>query len=127
MTLKVGSIVICHGWDLVEGKKGFIEEIVSNPSIRGSGAIWSGKYSVYGLEEGNFSGMDKFYFGDFLGVNLEETKQTMTVDDLKKLPMKDPENKMLEQDIQIIIKNLGREMGKNEGRIDKLENYLKDG
>ena len=75
MTLKVGSIVICHGWDVVDGKKGFIEEIVSDPAIEHSGMIWTGRYSVYGLEKAQFSTMDKFYFGDFLGAELDETNQ----------------------------------------------------
>ena len=51
----------------------------------------------------------------------------MTSEDLEKFAQNDPENKMLQQDIKIIIKNLGREMGKNEGRIDQMENLFKDG
>ena len=118
MTLKVGDIVICHGWDTVEGLKGFIEEIVSDPAIERSGMIWTGTYSIYGLEKGHFVSGDKYYFGDFLGANLEETNESMTVEDLVKIAKKDPENKMLQLDIPIIVKNLGREMGKNEGSID---------
>jgi len=125
--LRVGDIVICHGWDVCEGMKGFIDCIVSDPKLQRNGIIWTGRYSVYGLEDGNFEKTHKHYFGDFLGANLDETGESMTVEDLEKLPMKDPENKMLEQDIQIIIKNLGREMGKNEGRIEKMESYFKNG
>jgi len=127
LTLKVGSIVICHGLDIVEGLKGFIEEIVSDPVVEHSGLIWTGKYSIYGLEKGHFSTTDRYYFGDFLGADLEETDTSMSVQDLEKFAKTDPENKMLQQDIPIIIKNLGRDMGKNEGRIDPMESVYKDG
>lgn len=126
MTLKVGSIVICHGWEVIENLKGFIDEIVSDPEIEHTGLIWSGNYSVYGLEKAHFYTADKYYFGDFLGVNLEETGKSMTVEDLEKFAKNDPENKMLQLDIPIIIKNLGREMGKNIGRIE-MEKISKDG
>ncbi len=126
MTLKVGSIVICHGWTPIEGLKGFIEEIISDPEIQHTGMIWSGKYSVYGLEKGHFTTTDKYYFGLFLGVHLDETGQSMSVEDLEKFADIDPENKMLQQDIPIIIKNLGRELGKNAGRIE-MEKIYKDG
>ncbi len=126
MTLKVGDVVICHGWEPIENLKGFIEEIISDPEIEEYGRIWSGKYSVYGLEKGHFVTADKYYFGDFLGVHLDETGKSMSVEDLEKFAKNDPENKMLQQDIPIIIKNLGREMGKNIGRIE-MEKISKDG
>ena len=127
MTLRVGDIVICHGWDVCEGMKGFIDCIVSDPKLQRSGIIWTGRYSVYGLEDGNFEKTHKYYFGDFLGARLEETGKSMTVEDLEKYKIQHFDDKMLEEDIPIVIKNLGREMGKNEGGVDQWEKFYKNG
>jgi hypothetical protein len=116
--LKVGDIVICHGWDVCEGMKGFIDCIVSDPRLERNGIIWTGRYSVYGLEDGNFEKAHKHYFGDFLGAKLEETGKSMSVEDLEKYKVKHSDDKMLEEEIAIIVRNLGREKGKNEGAVD---------
>jgi len=79
--------------------------------------LWS-RYSIYGLEDGDFSTTFKNYFGDFLGAKLEETGKSMTKEDLEKYMTDHPKDKMLEEDIPIIIKNLGREKGRNEGAVD---------
>jgi len=118
LTLKVGDIVICHGWDSCENMKGFIESIVSDAKLQRSGIIWTGRYSVYGLEDGHFSTASKNYFGDFLGANLEETGKSMTKEELEKYMADHATDKMLEEDIPIVIKNLGREKGRNEGAVD---------
>ena len=115
MTLKVGDIVICHGYEICEGKKGFVEEIVADPAMNKKGMIWTGRYSVYGLVPVEFSAGCRYYFGDFLGANLEETGMTMTVKDLKEFSANDTSDKMLQDDIPIILDNLGRESGRNKG------------
>lgn len=117
MTLKVGSIIICHGWDEVEGKKGFIEEIISDPALGKTGIIWSGRYSIYGLEEVDFDSGAKYYFGSFLGADLEETNEAMSIKDLEQFLEQNVSDKMLHKDIPTIIKNLGRETGRNEGTL----------
>lgn len=121
MTLKVGDIIICHNWDEVEGKKGFIEEIISDPKLHKSGKVWTGRFAVYGIEEADFDTINTLYFGDFFGADLEETGESMTEQDLKNYMNIDPEDKMMQQDIPIMIKNLGRELGKNEGKTQPLE------
>lgn len=115
MTLRVGDIVICHGYDVVEGMRGFVEEIVSDPALDKKGMIWTGRYSVYGLEAVEFSAGCRHYFGDFLGANLEETGVKMSVKDLEQFSTVDSTDKMLQQDIPIVINNLGRESGRNKG------------
>jgi len=127
MVLKVGDIVIVHGWDVCEVMKGFIESIVSDPKYHRNGIIWTGRYSIYGLEDGNFEKTHKHYFGDFLGARLDETGKSMTVDDLEKYKEQHSDDKMLEQEIPIIIKNLGREMGRNEGETDMFKELEKFG
>lgn len=118
ITLKVGDIVICHGWDVCENMKGFIESIVSDPKLQRNGIIWTGRYSVYGLEDGNFEKSNKHYFGDFLGARLEETGKSMSVENLEKYKQVHTDDAMTQEDIPIIIKNLGREKGRNEGAVD---------
>lgn len=110
--------MITHGWDVCDGMKGFIECIVSDPKLQRNGIIWTGRYSVYGLEDGDFEKTHKHYFGDFLGARLQETGKSMTKEDLEKYMANHPTDKMLEEDIPIVIKNLGREKGKNEGAVD---------
>ncbi len=127
MTLKVGSIVICHGWDEVEGKKGFIEEVISDPALGKTGLIWSGRYSIYGLEEVDFDSGAKYYFGSFLGADLEETNEAMSVKDLEQFLEQNTTDKLLQKDIPIIIQNLGRETGMNEGTLYLTKEFNKDG
>lgn len=114
----VGDMVICHGYEKCEGKKGFIEEIITDPQQRfGSGRFYSGKYSIYGLEAVKwFTGSDSHYYGDFLGENLEPTGDMMSTEDLEKFKQKEPNNKGLQKDIDIVIANLGRKSGRNDGR-----------
>jgi len=126
MTLKVGSIIICHGWDIVEGKKGFIEEIISDPTLGKTGIIWSGRYSVYGLDEVGFDSGAKYYYGSFLGADLEETNEAMSKHDLEQFLEQNMTDKMLHKDIPTIIQNLGRETGRNEGTLYLTKEITKD-
>lgn len=77
--------------------------------------IWSGSYSVYGLVPAEFDSGNRYYFGDFTGSNLEETGVAMTVKDLEEFSTTDSTDKILQDDIPVIIKNLGRASGRNEG------------
>jgi len=53
--MKVGDIVICHGWPPTEGKKGFIDEINK-----------AGQFSIFGFEEINFRGPgSKLFYGEY--------------------------------------------------------------
>lgn len=117
MTLKVGDVVICHDWQPVENKKGFIEEIIVDPTGKSN---WKaeGQYSIYGLEEVEFTSGKSFYFGDFLGEHLDKTGETMSKLDLEKLKWKlnPEENKGFIHDIDKVVKNLGREKGRNESK-----------
>lgn len=110
--LKVGDIVICHGWDKTENKKGFIEEIVSNSDD------WrGGLFSIYGLEPTMFvSGNLSYYYGDHVGNKLEATGEKMNEAKLLEYKVKlsmNNENGHIE-DIDKVIKNLGRSSGRNE-------------
>lgn len=120
MTLKVGDIVICHGWDATESKKGFIEEIIIDPSGQPK---WKaeGQFSVYGLEQANFSSGKSYYFGDYLGEDLEPTGESMSKLDLEKLKwtLNITEDKGFLHDIDKVVKNLGREKGRNEPQAAK--------
>jgi hypothetical protein len=114
--MKVGDIVICHGWKPTENKKGFIEEIVTDPHQSFNKLAYSGRYSVYGLEPVKFSsGKPSYYYGDFNGDTLEVTGDFMTKEDLEKYKLNEPDNLGIKHDMDIVIKNLGRTSGRNEG------------
>lgn len=116
MTFKVGDIVICHDWEPTEGKKGFIEEIVVDPNPRGSFKKY-GQFSVYGLEPATFvTSQPDLYYGDYIGENLKATGETMTKEKLIEWQKQEPNNKGIARDVQMVIANLGRESGRNEGR-----------
>jgi len=117
----VGDIVIVHSnGSIWHDKKGFIEEIIVDPTpksrIRGkqdpNNPRFSGKYSIYGLEK---SSDGKWYFGDFVGDELELFGTKMSKPDLRdyifQRKFADPK---VEYDIPLVIKNLGRCKGKNE-------------
>ncbi len=113
--LKVGDVVICHGWKPTENKKGFIEEIIIDPSGQ---PRWKakGQYSVYGLEQAEFTSGKSYYFGDYLGEDLEPTGESMSKLDLEKLKweLDEKNDKGFLNDIDKVVKNLGRERGRNE-------------
>jgi len=118
----VGDIVIVHSvgsiWD---NKKGFIEEIIVNPTPKHLVSKkfnpelprYSGKYSIYGLEKSNDG---KWYFGHFVGQELELFGSRMSKPDLRdyvfKRKFSDPK---VEREIPLVIENLGRCKGKNVG------------
>jgi len=114
MNFKVGDIVICHGWDPVEGKRGFIEEIIRDSFENRTGRFWLARYSVYGFTKSEFPSGGSFYYGDFVEDNLESTKEVMTVEKLENFKDMEPDNKGIRKDMDIVIKNLGRESGRNE-------------
>ena len=61
--MKVGDLVICHGWPPTEGKKGFIDEINQ-----------LGQFSIFGFEKINFRGSgSKLFYGEYFKENLELT------------------------------------------------------
>ena len=119
----VGDIVICKGWEKCKDKKGFIEEIVVDPKKGNRNRFHSGRFSVYGLEPfnktaGSYTPVEDYhrmpYFGDFVGADLEPTGEKMTAEKIKEWAKIFPDNKGLQADIIIIIKNLGRASGRNE-------------
>ena len=114
--MKVGDIVICHDYKSIEGKKGFIEEIIDDPNTSWNKLRETGCYSVYGLEKAHFSIGDSYYFGDCIGDTLEPTGKSMTLKDLEKYKTNESNNKGMSHDIDIVIKNLGRSSGRNPER-----------
>lgn len=114
--MKVGDIVICHDWKPIEGKKGFIEEILDDPYTSWNKLRETGCYSIYGLEKAHFSTADSYYFGDCIGNTLVPTGKSMTVEDLEKYKTLEPNNKGINRDIDIVIINLGRSSGRNPER-----------
>jgi len=109
--LAVGDIVVCHGWNKTEGKLGFIEEIIVNS---GGKFKATGQFSVYGLEFATFQdSRPSRYFGDNLGYQLEPNGDKMTKERLEKYAKVEPNNKGIQKDIEIVIKNLGRTSGRN--------------
>lgn len=116
--MKVGDIVICHSWKPTENKKGFIEEIIGMPDPEfkdRNSRRSSGRFSVYGLEPAKFSSDTSYYYGDFIGEDLEPTGDKMTKEDLEKYKLNEPDNLGIKHDIDLVIKNLGRSSGRNEG------------
>lgn len=107
---KVGDIVICHGRESIEGRKGFIEEVIVDAGGRFKPF---GKFSIYGLEYATFLSDESLYFGDFNGDDLEPTGESMTVETLEQYKKKEPHNKGLIKDIDIVKQNLGRTSGRN--------------
>jgi len=108
---RVGDIVICHGWEQIKGKKGFIEEIVSDPNPNDNKDLQSGHYSVYGLEKDDNG---ELYFGDIFGNDLEHTGKSMTKDELIKYAEEhQDDNSWAYEDMSIVIANLGRMSGEN--------------
>jgi len=114
--LHVGDIVICHGHKSCEGKKGFVEEIVTDTDQNHVGRFYSGRFSIYGLEKIKSSIGNSLYYGDFLGEDLESTNNIMSIEDLQKYKTKEPDNKGLQSDIEIVIRNYGRTKGRNEDK-----------
>jgi hypothetical protein len=119
----VGDIVIVDRIGSIwNRKKGFVEEIILNPKDPSRipfGADpnhprFSGRYSVYGLEK---SGDGNWYFGDFSGVELEHTGTKLSKVDIRDYMFKrkfDRESRVIERDMKIVLRNLGRCEDKNE-------------
>ncbi len=112
----VGEIVYCRTvYERSKNKKGFVEEILKDPRPPYN-KFHSGRYSVYGLEQPNGeirSANDGWYFGDYVGAELETTGNFMSVSDLENYKTKFPNNKGVKKDIDIVIKNLKRSSGRN--------------
>ncbi len=117
----VGDIVLVHSnGSIWNDRKGFIEEIIIDPTPKyrissrqdPESPRFSGKYSIYGLEK---SSDGKWYFGNFVGQELELTGTTMSKPDLRDYAynrkFSDPK---VEHDVLTVIENLGRCKGKNE-------------
>ncbi len=131
--LEVGDVVVCEGWERCVGKLGFVEEIVMQPDHTKTGTFYAGTYSIYGLEPENklkYSTDDveeKFrkmpYFGDFKGHQLNATGKKMTTKQIMEYAEKFSHNKGVQKDMKIVIANLGRKSGRNEGH-EKLVDSL---
>lgn len=114
---KIGDVVICHSGGRSNGKKGFVEEIVrdNNPN---HGTAFSALYSIYGFEQVKLFKSDPesigdYYFGDHIESELEYTGESMTVEQLINY-RKNLGDTGFANDIDIVIKNLGRKEGRNE-------------
>lgn len=110
---KVGEIVKTD-----DGRMGFIEEIIIDPSPNAKVKMWrEGKYSIYSTNPDRYKDKEKFYIGDYLGSSLQSTGTFVTVDWLNSMIGVFPDMKGIINDYQIVIKNHGREKGRNQ--IDK--------
>jgi len=79
--MKVGDIVICHGYKPTEKKLGFVEEIIFDGDPRNKYRAGDARYSIYGLSEAQFQyAKSSFYFGDYLASDLESTGDVMTLE-----------------------------------------------
>lgn len=126
MTLKVGDIVVCHDYKPIDGKKGFVEEIITDPHTSWNKLRESGCYSIYGFEKAHFSTGDSHYYGDCIGNTLSSTGESMTVEALEKFKQNEPSNKGLALDMEIVKRNLSRTSGRNNpGRSTVLEELKK--
>lgn len=116
MNFKVGDVVIVKESDT----KAFVEEIILSV---GDGVTVRqkkyGKYSLYAIEPtGEIKRQGDWFIGDHLGDDISATDQAMTKNDL--MNYKNEHFQDLggfAKDIDIVIKNLGREKGKNEGKL----------
>lgn len=113
--LCVGDIVISYCEGSTFGKKGFVEEIVRDPDER-TGLLWHhGKYSIYGLEPLEALSGNHHYYGDHLGYQLEFTGKQMTRNMLREWTARVGTGNMgIQQDVKIVLKNLGRRNGRNQ-------------
>ena len=104
--LQVGDIVICksEGYNRTYGKKGFIEEVVDEPRLH-ERLGRNGLYSIYGLDKAN-SDSNALYFGDHAGRDLEETGVRMTIVDITEYQNRQPENKILQSDMDRVVKEI---------------------
>lgn len=66
--MKVGDIVICHGWPPTEGKKGFIDEINQ-----------FGQFSIFGFQEIDVPVGSKLFYGEYFKDEIE-SYQGLTLD-----------------------------------------------
>ena len=115
---KVGDVVICHSSGRSNGKKGFVEEIVRDDSKHNTGTAFRALYSIYGFEpvkmhESDPAHVGDYYFGDHLESELEYTGEVMTEPQLREYRKKLGDGGFAD-DIAIVIKNLGRQEGRNQ-------------
>jgi len=114
MTLKVGDIVIVKE----HNTRAFVEEIIFQAGVDGvtSRQKKYGKYSLYALEPTReIKRQGDWYIGEHLGDELHYTPNTMSKNDL--MNYKNEHFQDLggfANDIDIVIKNLGRNEGRND-------------
>jgi len=121
-TFRVGDIVTvkCNRDDKIH--RAFIEEIIRDPYPQKREGTWAsyfgkGKYSLYGLDPvvfqiGSSNPSADWYFGDYIEDTITPTGESMSLKDLQEY-----KNKMVggfKKDIDKVIKNLGRNSGRNE-------------
>lgn len=114
---KVGDIVICHSYGRSNGKKGFVEEIVRDGHPN-RGTSFRALYSIYGFEQVKLFESDPvhtgdYYFGDHIESELEWTGEVMTVEALREYRKRLGDGGFAD-DVDIVIKNLGRQEGRNQ-------------
>jgi hypothetical protein len=102
--------VICKskGYNRTYGCKGFIEEVVDEPRDHEKLGR-QGLYSIYGLDKANSDGVsseDDLYFGDHAGRDLEATGDKMTIVDITEYLNRQPENKLLQKDMDRVTEEL---------------------
>lgn len=98
--MKVGDIVICHGWPPTEGKKGFIDEINQ-----------FGQFSIFGFEEIDEPVGSKLFYGEYFkdeiepyqGLSLDKEKLEKHLNDFVR--PKDKIKKIIDEFELITIEN----------------------
>ncbi len=100
-TYHVGDIVVCRtSYAKTDGKRGFIEEIVDEPTPQRTG-----RYSVYGLEIPN-NDKDEIYYGDYSPIELEKTGKVMTSEDILEYKATFHDNVGLQHDMDRVIEKI---------------------
>lgn len=114
ISFKVGDCVVLTEVGY-EGRTGFIEEILITPDPLNPRKDWrEGKFSIFSLNKDEYINGSKFYIGDTFGYNMTETGDVVTEDMLRSIMSVVPNNLGIARDFPVVIKNLGRERGKNE-------------
>ncbi len=113
MTLKVGDIVIVKE----SNTRAFVEEIIFAVGIGTTTRQRQfGKYSLYALEPTReIERQGDWYIGDHLGDDISSTGEMMTKNDLLNYKFEHFQDLGgYANDIDVVIKNLGRSEGRNE-------------